>query len=256
MGRTLETIIEVDASDDDMACNANKGNMKLTCEAFITLQSLILRKEVDCDSDFYLSEKELELHEPDSELEPSDSAAAREIGIEPQDMSLPAKNEVQPGKSRKKRSLIDKAFKQQRQHAPELHSDVQQQIDPAYICLADLAADWSRYIAKPVIKSSQHPMLVSISTEDTESTDCQLYKPEAIQVETVSNLMSSNPKRSNRKKSLIDKAASRQRKELAAQCRQLELQETKATNSQFPVYCSLCEGRKNRSSCGLCGARS
>jgi hypothetical protein len=253
MGRTLDTIIEVDVSDDDMACNTNKGNMKSTCEAYNILESATLGKEIEYGS----FAKVLEICEPDSELDP-----------ETKDLSLPLLKEalklaLSTTKTRKKKSLIDKAFThQQGQLSQDAHADVEKQLEPAYIWLADLAADWARYIPKPVTSSSQNPMPVGNSQDaNVQSSVGQLQTPEAVQVQTASSSLSSHPKRSNRKKSLIDKAASRQRKELAAQCRQPESQEMKAMGSQESktTYCSLCEdgmGRKSRSSCGLCNSRA
>jgi hypothetical protein len=256
MGRTLDTIIEVDVSDDDMAYNANKRNMKSTCKAYNILESATLGKEIDDGSFFGQFANVLEICEPDSELDPEE------------DLSLPLLKEalklaLSSTKSRKKKSLIDKAFThQQGQQLQDAHADVKPQHEPAYIRLADLAADWSCYIPKPVPNSPQNPMPVGTFVRDgnVQSTVDQPQEPGASQAQTASGLVSSTPKRSNRKKSLIDKAASRQRKELAAQGRQPESQEMKAMSSQETktTYCSLCEdgiGRKNRSSCGLCNSR-
>jgi hypothetical protein len=239
MGRTLDTIIEVDVSDDEMSSNATKGHMKSACQTFNIMEGMTLGKEIDFDSFIGLSDRVVEICEPDSELDP-----------ETKDDTLP--KEVQATTRRRKRSLIDKAFKdQQKQQLQEAQADAEQQLEPAYIWITDLAADWSCYIPKLVTTFPQNPSHVNTSMEDADvqPTVCQLQAPEADQEQTASSLVSSGLKR-NRKKSLIDKAASRQRKELAAQCKQVESRETRTT------YCSLCEGRKNRSSCGLCGARS
>jgi hypothetical protein len=231
--------------------------MEPRCEGLDILQSTTFGKEIDLLGFVGQSEKELE-SEPDGELDPAGSDAASEIVVLANDISHQVVQEEQPKKSRKKQSLIDKAFKlQQKQQVQEAHEEAERQLEPAYIWFADLAADWSCYIAKPVTMSSPNPVPVSMFMQeaDDQSAICQPQVPDAIEGQTGNGLASSKPKRKG-KKSLIDKAASRQRKELSAQIQTFEPTEISTTKPQCQIYCTLCEGRTNRKSCGLCGVRS
>jgi hypothetical protein len=222
MVMTLETIFEPDCSGDSLACTAKKGNIEIiSCKAFDDLHGIPLLKQIDPTFYGCQSGKELELCEPESELDPSSETPSGDVMLE------------QSKKNRKKRraSLIDKALKsQQHEQAQELNSDAQRKMDPIYIRVSDLAADWSRYIVKPITMSSRDSASTTMPAQDAESRAA----------------MPAFPKK-NRKKSLIDKAASRQHRESLLS----KLQDTTPIKPQTQAYCSLCEGM-NRA-CMLCG---
>lgn len=234
----LDTIIETGSIDDDNICIASMGNMKSIYEELRIPQKKHLGKAIDYLNVASEHEKELELCEPESELDPV-SADVPVFGLEC------ATTHSQPKRSRKNRhaSLIDKALKlQEKQLLQGQHSNAQQQNEPIYIWFSDLAADWSQYISKPSLGSMLEDS--SASSDDVLSGP---LAPVAIQV------LPTNVKR-NRKKSLIDKAASQQRKEHMASYRASE-KDINAISAPSQIYCSLCQQGSDRNSCALCGSR-
>jgi hypothetical protein len=237
MVRTLCTIIEVDAVEKDVICIKGKCAMKSACEDFNTLLGTSnLKQMIDCFPYPCQSESRLELCEPESELDPSTET--------PEVLTSDAAQESKKSRRKRRVSLIDKALKGQQCQQVDPLPDAQPQVSPVYIRLSDLSSDWSRYIAKSVTGLSREPTSVNIPIKDadTQSTE-QLQAPAANQV---------LPKRNNRKKSLIDKAASRQNREMYL----AQLQEVEQTKSSSQTFCSLCKDRMNRTPCSLCSRQS
>lgn len=237
MVRTLCTIIEVDdAVEEEIICTTKKCTMKSTCDDFSILSGKTNLKEmIDWFPYPCQSESGLELFEPESELDPSTETSE----VQASDMAQEAK------KSRRKRrmSLIDKAFRgQQGQQIEDSMSDEQPQNSPVYIRLSDLASDWSRYIAISATSASREPTSVNLFKRDADAQSTDLVQTPA------ANQVALLPKRNNRKKSLIDKAASRQNREICL----AKLQEVEQTKLTSQTYCSLCSERMNRSPCSLC----
>jgi hypothetical protein len=263
MARALDAMIEFDVVDD-VACNAHKGCLESTLvkvlNAYLETSKIIPSKSLPrAISDFSparASTKELELSEPECELDPLFAdLCLSESGTQACEDNLSQMSEpVQSKKLRKKRhaSLIDKALKDQekQQHqSDDFVSNSLQKDTPLYIGHSDLISDWSRYTAKPVMGSLPEPILVSSSMKVVDVNEAQI------------NIM---PKRNRKKSSMIDKAASRQRtEEGGAQYQPPEVQQMKAaqaivedaTSTKRRAFCSLCDSGKKKSFCVLCGSR-
>jgi hypothetical protein len=238
MVSNFDTILDTRSFYDDKICIASMGNTKSIYEEHRIPQKKHLGKAIDYLNVANEHEKELELCEPESELDPV-SADVLVFGLGC------ATTHAQLKRSRKNRhaSLIDKALKlQEKQLLQGQHSNAQQQNEPIYIWFSDLATDWSRYISKPSL---------GLMVEDSSASSADVLSgplaPVAIQV------LPTSVKR-NRKKSLIDKAASQQRKEHMASYRESE-KDINAISAPSQIYCSLCQQRSGRNSCALCGSR-
>jgi|Transcript_16714 hypothetical protein len=246
MVQILDTILEGDVSDDNRC--STECNLASACEAYSVFQSTPVGKKIDHLVFDYRSEKELELCEPECELDPV-SANALVFGSDTEkakDMLPSVVKEVQSKKGRKNRhkSLIDKALRlQQRQECKQELQDTRKQEEPVYIGFSDLAADWSHYTIEPLLES----ILDSVFTQVTSTQPTIGQPPAPVQITA--------PKQ-HRKKSLIDKAAAQQRKEFSAQHKQFEFQEMNAPKRQIQAYCTVCEGRPNKIPCALCSFRS
>jgi hypothetical protein len=261
MVRKLESIVEINVSDDDTACNADKD---------------IMESKWETSTSGGESLKDFDLSEPDVELDPFYANA----GIKSQiDASLEHERSKRIRK-RRHSSLIDKARRaQENQHSVDFKPDVEPQVGPVYIRVSDLSADWSHYISKRVTHRSQGPILVNTSMKTLDAhKSLDVHEPadvrdaldaleavevnEAVEAVEVNEAVVSTTSKRHRRKSLIDKAASRQRKEeLSLQSKQRKMQ---AQNQiaipinlpipQAPAYCSLCQTRRKGSRCGLCGS--
>jgi len=211
-----------------------QGNTKT---AYETLGALQTKTNDNFSSD---SQSDRERSEPESEFD-------RVSADSPVDIPHPPKKQKQSRNGRRT-SLINISLKLQRMQ--EL-KELLQQSQPAHIYLSDLAADWSRYISKQI---SCEPTLVSIPMKDVhaKATSRLPRPPAAIQDSTLISLERTNQKRIS-KKSLIDKAAVQQLKDVFMECTQPDSPEWRAPKSNFQAYCSLCTRGKNRQSCVLCG---
>jgi hypothetical protein len=213
MVMNLDTIIECDGSDGESDCNANERRMSSTCEAFI-FQKIPVGKADDYFSYGSHFEKGIELCEPECELDPV-SAEALVLrlgsGTKAEDVPIPVRKQVRSKRNANNRSsLIDNALKlQNEQKLQGSHSCEQQQKEPVYIRLSDLAADWSRYISETSAESTLHSM--AMKQAHMQLTNEQPLAPAAIESPATCR------SKRNRKKSLIDKAESQKRKELIAQ---------------------------------------
>jgi hypothetical protein len=253
----LETIIEINVSDDDTACNADKSVMESKWETSTSGGESV---------------KESDLSEPDVELDPfCADVLACALGIESQNDVSREQEKSKSMRKRRQSSLIDKARRaQENQHSVQFKPDTHQQVGPVYIRVSDLSADWSHYLSKSVLPRSHGPNLVNTSMTPLDahetldihgSADVRdaLDALEAVQGHEVS--VSTTSKR-HRKKSLIDKAASRQRKEelsLQSEQRKMQAQNRIAIPINLPIpkaatYCSLCQTGRKGSRCGLCGS--
>jgi|Transcript_48055 hypothetical protein len=186
----------LDRIGDSLASNPGKG---CATPLSVMLRSFPLAKEVDCWDE---SVNDPEFCEPECELDPfSPRALSKEVATEVnEDRSLQIAKPAHARRSRKRVSLIDKA------RACEQKQPIEEHGEPVYICFSDLAADWSYYIAKPVTRLFSQPPPGMISVGDSDENEDE---EEAVE--------SSKPRRiRKKKKSLIDKAATRQREELWA----------------------------------------
>jgi hypothetical protein len=204
MVRELETIIEVDMCEDSTVANAGKSPMESKWEGSTSGGESL---------------KECELSEPEHELDPlCASDLVCEFSIAPQtgltfEQGLPKRN-----CKRRHSSFAEKAPNaQQNQHSQGFKSDAQQHIGPAYIRISDLSVDWSRYLAKYVNRFSHEPLLINTSTglDAHEILDVHgtAYVPAASDVREVYDAVVSTTSKRKSKKSLIDKAVAKQRKE-------------------------------------------
>lgn len=203
------------------ACNVSKGN---TCQAYKILEAMPLAKVVDDCA--YSCRSVSSLSEPECELDP--------VFVEAGKNAIAAGTKEVPSKKNRKnrhKSLIDKALILEEKWQLQ---ESRRQTEPVYIAFSDLSADWSCYTAKLSHEAIRGADVVSRTSQ-----------PRAVAIEASTALS----KRS-RKKSLIDKAATQQRKELSAQRGQQDIDAPKAA---IQTYCSVCEGR---SACVLCGSRA
>jgi hypothetical protein len=203
MGRQLSTIIEIEFCDVDVTFVKGVTGMNAQSEGDHIVQPTQSYDAISCKSlgtDIaYCPVMEYELSEPECELDPF-HADPLEVDTRAYDStSLQQTQPVHSTKGRKKRhaSLIDKAWKSQQKQQSQ---DPPSPSEPVYIWPSDLAADWSHYTSGVATRSTFLPVLLTKHLGVYGTHD--VHEPS----------MSIKTKR-NRKKSLIDKAASQQRRE-------------------------------------------